>query len=192
MDYDSQTRNKAFSTEEQMRGELTNVFLVLADPTNKRGQEALRLRESISLEWARRAAKGKWFSWPATEAKPGDQKLRDVDWPQEGMLGYLGYHVGEKQPTAREVRRRILEYAFECVLPPINGLTYFEAWGERSTAKRLYKLANTLAAFTRNAKRKDASSAKAVNDWESDLRFLRKKYYVDVFQFDWPDTFHLN
>ena len=171
-----------------MLGELRNVFRVLADPTNKLRQDALKLRDKVSVEWAHRAAKGNWFAWPATDARPGDQKLRDVDWYDQGMLGYLGYHVGETQPTPSRVRSHILEYAFECHLPPINGLAYYEAWGGPRSAKRLYKLANTLAAFTRNAKRKDSDSSKAVNDWESDLRFLYKKYYVDLFQFEWPDT----
>jgi hypothetical protein len=188
MDRDARTGNESFSTEAQTLGELKNVFRVLADPRNKLRPDALRLRAKISLEWGRQAAKGKWFSWPATDAQPSDQKLGDVDWPQDGMLSYLGYHVGEKQPTPSEIRRRILEYAFDCDLPPINGLTYFEAWGEPRSDKRLHKLANTLAAFTRNAKRKDASYAKAVNDWESDLRFLHKKYYVGLFQFEWPDS----
>ena len=191
MEYDSPTGNESFSSEAQTLGQLKNVFRVLADPTNKLEKDALKLREKISLEWARRSAKGTWFSWPATDTQPSDQKLGDVDWPQEGMLSYLGYHVGEKQPTPRKIRQRILEYAFECDLPPINGLAYFAAWGEPKTANRLYKLANTLAAFTRNAKRKDASTSKAVNDWKSDLHFLHKKYYVDLFQFEWPDTSHL-
>jgi hypothetical protein len=31
--------------------------------------------------------------------------------------GFLGYHVGEMQPTPRAVRWRVLEYAFEYHLP---------------------------------------------------------------------------
>ena len=188
MGHDSRTGDESLSTKTQLLGQLKNVFRILADPGNKLQPDALKLREQISLEWGRQAAKGRWFSWPATDAQPSNQKLGDVDWPQEGMLSYLGYHVGETQPTPSEVRRRILEYAFECDLPPINGLAYFEAWGEPRSTKRLNKLANTLAAFTRNAKRKDASTAKAINDWESDLCFLHKKYYTDLFHFGWPDT----
>jgi hypothetical protein len=60
---------------------------------------------------------------------------------------------------------------------------------EPRTAQRLYKLANTLAALIRNAKRRDAvSMERAINDWERDLLFLYAKYYVDFFHFGWPAT----
>ena len=50
-------------------------------------------------------------------------------------------------------------------------------------------MANTLAALTRNAKRRDTMSyAKAIDDWESDLALLRDKYYLDFFHFGWPAT----
>jgi hypothetical protein len=48
-------------------------------------------------------------------------------------------------------------------------------------------LANTLAALTRNAKRRGGlCDAVAIDDWESDLAFLRERYYDDVFHFGWP------
>ena len=97
--------------------------------------------------------------------------------------------MGETQPTQQEIRRCILEYAFECDLPPVNDPAYHEEWGGPRTAQRLYKLANTLATLTRNAKRRDAVSlARAINDWEHDLLFLRARYYVDFFHFGWPAT----
>jgi len=50
-------------------------------------------------------------------------------------------------------------------------------------------MANTLAALTRNAKRRDTISyAKAIDDWESDLVLLRDKYYLDFFHFGWPTS----
>jgi hypothetical protein len=48
-------------------------------------------------------------------------------------------------------------------------------------------MSNTLAALTRNAKRRGAMSyAKAIDDWEEDLILLRDKYYLDFFYFGWP------
>jgi hypothetical protein len=46
-----------------------------------------------------------------------------------------------------------------------------------------------VAAFARNAKRRDASAyAKPIDDWENDLALLRQGYYVRVFHFGWPAT----
>jgi hypothetical protein len=45
-------------------------------------------------------------------------------------------------------------------------------------------MANTLAALTRNARRRDTMSyAKAIDDSESDLALLRDKYYLNFFHF---------
>ena len=108
------------------------------------------------------------------------------------MLSFLGYHVGETQPTPQNIRSCILDYVFECHLPPLDSHTYYLEWGTPHTAQRLEKLANTLAALTRNAKRRDAMSyKKAINDWEGDLAVLRERYYLNVFHFGWPETYYL-
>jgi hypothetical protein len=108
---------------------------------------------------------------------------------EQGMLGFLGYHVGETQPTAPDIRRCILDFVFDSHLPPLNGRAYHAQWGKPSTAQRLHKLANALAAFARNARRQDrAEMACAIRDWEEDLSFLHRRYYVNVFHFEWPDT----
>jgi hypothetical protein len=58
-----------------------------------------------------------------------------------------------------------------------------------STARRLQKLANTLASLARNAKRRrTASLDRAIHEWEQDLGFLYEKYYVGLFGFGWPAT----
>jgi hypothetical protein len=153
--------------------QLQNVFRILAKPDSELREKAQKLRKEISCTWRNQAAHGKWFPWPTTVACRGGRGLRGVDWRPQGMLGVLGYHVGETQPTRQEIRRCILEYAFECDLPPVNDPAYNEEWGEPRTAQRLYKLADTLAALIRNAKRRDAvSMERAVNDWERDLLFL--------------------
>jgi hypothetical protein len=105
------------------------------------------------------------------------------------MLDILGYHVGETNPTPADTRGYILAYAFECYLPPLKDRFYYLEWGEPRTTKRLMKLANTLAALTRNAKQRNAMLyAKAIDDWESDLRHLYAQYYIGVFHFGWPST----
>jgi hypothetical protein len=171
------------------RARLRNVFNVLAKPQHTFREKALELRLEISSKWGNCADQNQWFPWPTTIASPGVRKLKGVEWREHGMLSFLGYHVGQTEPTPLNVRRSILEYAFECHLPPLDGLVYYLEWGMPKTAQRLRKTANTLAALTRNAKRRDVVSyAKAIDDWESDLDFMREKYYLGVFHFGWPDT----
>ena len=105
------------------------------------------------------------------------------------MLSFLGYRVGELQPTSPEIRLQILEYAFECYLPPLIDFTYHREWSEPLTAPRLKKIADSLASFARNAKRRNMHSwTRAIDDWETDLEFLFQKYYRDYFHFWWPTT----
>lgn len=172
---------------------LRNVFRILAKPQHELRENALKLREEVSSTYRIQAAQGEWFAWPITIASPGVRELKGVGWRPHGMLGFLGYHVGETQATPPDIRRCILEYAFECHLPPLNDRAYYMEWGETRTAQRLNKLANTLAALTRNAKRRDATSyATAIDDWEGDLALLRDSYYVNFFHFGWPATHSLH
>ncbi|MGU5531190.1 hypothetical protein ACV1D8_11005, partial [Aeromonas caviae] len=56
------------------------------------------------------------------------------------------------------------------------------------SSQRLYKIAYTIAALVRNAKRKTKADMRcAISEWESDLSWLRDKYYVDM-MWDWPST----
>jgi hypothetical protein len=180
------------SLEGQLR-QLLNAFRILAEPEHNLRNQALCLRQLVSSAWQVRAREGEWFAWPTTVAQRGVRRLRGVCWRRRGMLDVLGYHVGQTQPTPRPLRRRMLEYTFECHLPPLADIPYFLEWGEPRTTQRLQKLANTLAALARNAKRHDAGSyATAIGDWEEDLGFLHERYYLRVFHFGWPmiDALH--
>ena len=51
------------------------------------------------------------------------------------------------------------------------------------------KIAETIAAFVRNSRRRrDTRMEAAVSDWEDDLQYLYNVYYVGTFQFGWPRT----
>jgi hypothetical protein len=174
---------------DQLRRELKSVFRILANPEHDLREKAIERRQELSCTWGTQAAEGKWFPWPTTVATRGVRGLKGAEWRQDGMLSYLGYHVGQTQPTSREIRWSILAYAFECHLPPLNGPIYYSAWGKPETAQRLKKLANTLAALARNAKgRDDTSYAAAIDHWERDLAHLHERYYVDFFHFGWPQN----
>jgi hypothetical protein len=82
------------------------------------------------------------------------------------MLSVLGYHVGDTLTVNAKVRECILEYAFEQHLPPVGDAIYFHEWGKPANARRLQKLANTLASLARNAKRRrTASFERAIREW---------------------------
>jgi hypothetical protein len=192
MSHDFYTAPSPNTNGDHMRRRLLNVFRILAKPGDERREQALQVRQQVSSAFRNLVQQGTWFAWPTTVAPPSVRKLRGVSWRQDGMLSFLGYHVGKTLPTPEDIRQYILEYAFECNLPPLNDLNYYLEWGEPRTAQRLKKLADTLAALTRNAKRHDPEIyTKAINDWERDLGFLRERYYVG-FYFGWPTdgSFH--
>ena len=59
----------------------------------------------------------------------------------------------------------------------------------RDALSRLRRLANEIARFARNAKRKrSANMESAIADWEDDLHYLYRQYYVGKFGFGWPTT----
>jgi hypothetical protein len=71
----------------------------------------------------------------------------------------------------------------------MDNREYLNEWGEPKTARRLQKLAESIAAFTRNAKRRNEKNfSKAIQDWEADLAYLKKTYYDNRFSFRWPRT----
>jgi hypothetical protein len=149
------------------------------------------VRAAISAEWARRLALAeanpKAFPWPTTKAPKGKSGLDSGDWHLIGLLSYLGYHVGATNGVTPGVRHQILDLCFEGALPPINGVAYMHDWGPAGTTTRLRKLANELASFARNGKRKrSANLSSAVTDWEADLEYLYRRYYVGKFRFAWP------
>lgn len=103
------------------------------------------------------------------------------------MLAYLGYHVGLSSTLNAQQRKRLLDRVFAMRLPPLNGVAYMRQWGTPDTATRLKKIAESLASFVRNAKRrKNPSLSEAIRHWEEDLSGLRLAHYVGRFDFVWP------
>lgn len=157
-------------------------------------RDAAQVLDAINNEWRRRRRQppnpDEFFNWPSTDAVPGRRSKIDVDsWIQEGVLRYMGYQVGSTNGIASNLRRRILEQVFEGALPPVFPNAYLDQWGEPKSAARLQKMAETIAAFARNAKRKRSDSLwGAIRDWESDLKFLYEQFYIGHFYFAWPDT----
>jgi hypothetical protein len=175
--------------------ELQRQWLNVIDKIEAAGTTAagpfLAFRAALIAEWARRLAVAeadpRVFPWPTTKAPKGKSGLDSGDWHLIGMLSYLGYRVGATAGVSEGIRRQILDVCFDGPLPPINGIAYMRAWGAPGSTMRLSKLANELASFARNGKRKrSANLATAVADWEADLNYMYRQYYVGKFKFAWP------
>lgn len=178
-------------TMQQLQGQWINCLRLLEDSNKGKRQAARKFRDAILSEWERRCklalSDPDYFDWPSTQAGPGDRSQRFDTWNQEGVLKYMGYEVGQTKGLADPSRREILDAVFGAVLPPVNSPDYIKKWGLPGTASRLERLANELARFARNGKRnRSADYSAAVADWESDLKHLRRKYYIGKFHFDWP------
>ena len=155
--------------------------------------EARRRMAEVEREWERLQALNPngpdCFPWPSTDAPAGDGDGHAAAgaWQEIGMLAYLGYHVGLSSTLTAAQRMRLLGHVFVMRLPPLNGIGYMRQWGAPDTGTRLSKIAEGLASFARNAKRRrNPNLAEAVRQWEDDLEGLRRVHYVGRFDFPWP------
>ncbi|WP_443479031.1 hypothetical protein ACLIMP_26115 (plasmid) [Novosphingobium aerophilum] len=147
--------------------------------------------EAIEFEWERRRGlmpdQPEYFAWPTTEVTGGVSAVGKVQWQPIGILAYLGYHVGKSSDLTEVQRQRLLAHIYGMRLPPVNDLAYMLAWDRPATASRLRKLADTLAALIRNAKRRQSIKLDAaIYDWERDLTYLKEEFYVGRYDFSWP------
>jgi hypothetical protein len=71
---------------------LQNVFKKLAIRNHPLQDQALKLRDEISLGWLRLAERNEWFAWPSTSVSrgPANGRLGGFDWRPQGMLSFLG------------------------------------------------------------------------------------------------------
>lgn len=126
-----------------------------------------------------------FISTKFTNSTTSDNQLSSIIKYPEGVLKYLGYRVGEKGLPGNQ-RQQILKQALTEGLPFINSHEYMSEWGEPGTQKRFEKIVDSLSTFIRNSERKNPISyQKAIQDWESDIQFL-KSLYTPV-----PDYYYL-
>lgn len=158
----------------------------------ERARRDTKFLAALQAEWDRRkvTADGKevYFRWPSTLVSEvmGNSAVNG-GWPTSGMLDAFDYHVGKTRGVPSGARRHILRFLFEERLPIVYDTAYTSEWGQPATAVRLQKLAETIAALVRNAKRNTGRDyAQAISEWEDDLSFLWSNYYVGHFGFGWP------
>ncbi len=128
-----------------------------------------------------------WFGWLSTFVKFGNgSEVSYIDAPNTGVLGHLGYKVGERGLKATE-RRTILTEVFNSKLPNINSQEYMQGWGQPKSKKSLKKMADSMVAFCRSQKRR--CNDLAASHYEEDLNWLRKTFYAGRFNFRWAKTY---
>lgn len=150
------------------------------------------------LELAFKASEGypatPGFEFPSVDLAEGRRQkvagLGHVDWRSQGLLSMTGYRVGAANGVREDRRRRILNWVFlEDDLNIVDDLAYKAEWGAPRSSQRLQKLANTLAAFIRNALRNNPGiMVIAIEEWESDLLYLKHTFYDRWNDFPWPNV----
>lgn len=169
-----------------------NCVTYLADPNKaKMHKDARLVIDAINKEWLQRGKKplegDEFFDWPSTDANRGNGGIDTQGWLLEGLLKVMGYKVG-MDGLAQNLRQRILAEIFSATLPPVFPDAYFLECGRPESSQRLKKMAETIAALTRNARRRGKILDVAIKSWEQDLEFLYYEYYVEKFHFGWPST----
>lgn len=169
-----------------------NAVGIAVDPAQKTKHLAAKeIGKSINDEWQRRRSivhTGDYFAWPSTDAPGGDGSLSTRGWLDDGLLSQMGYRVGNTRGEEQPRRRKILAEVFASSLPPVLPPVFLAEWGSAESAARLRKMAESIASFCRNAKRQRICKTTAIDEWERDLEYLYREYYVGKFHFDWPST----
>jgi hypothetical protein len=130
------------------------------------------------------------FDWPSTLITgEGTIETDNSDWPQTGLLGYMGYKVGRSGIKDSAKRQKLLEKVYTSQLPHVTSASYMAEWGTPRSCKRLQKMSNSLAAFCRNAKGREKPLLMAISHWEEDLNWLHEKFYRGRCSFSWPSTY---
>jgi hypothetical protein len=130
--------------------------------------------------------------WPMQAVQSSSVALKsDCYWYKDGVLSFMGYHVGESSELSPDQRRRILDYVYGGRIPNVNDPAYMSQWGAPASSRRLRKMADSLANFARSAKRNTHVDKRvAISEWESDLVYLRQRYYRLGIKhlWRWPST----
>lgn len=98
--------------------------------------------------------------------------------PEEGMLGFFGYHVGRVRGIAPAQRQEILDYVFRGELPLIESESYMARWGAPSSSERLREIASSIVRFAQRARgRIQHDLEDALQEWAHDRAYLWRRYY---------------
>ncbi len=131
------------------------------------------------------------FDWPEIEPEVyGEPEFLGWEGGQveQSPIRSMGYRVGKTSDLPASVRREILEEAYRGDIPDVGDAAYMEEWGRPGRPKRLWRIAHHIAWLIRTFRR-IPSRVYAVEDWEGDLKWLRRKFHRERgARFSWPHT----
>lgn len=127
-------------------------------------------------------------AWVTEDRSPTSASTFDGEFHQEeSPIHLMGYKVGNNGIDP-EARQDILSRAFHGHLPIVGPPGYMQKWGEPGSPTRLRQIAENIASYCRNARRRSSSMEQAIADWEVDLQWLKETFYHGHMRFHWPDT----
>jgi hypothetical protein len=134
-----------------------------------------------------------WSGWVTTFVREdrrnsSARRSLETELVDESPLHVLGYRVGRTGEDT-VTRRRILRRAFTGELPKVDTIEYMESWGKPGSPKRLKKIADNIASYSGGMRNRPNPSEEAIEDWESDLEWLREEFYHGHFTFHWPGMY---
>lgn len=126
------------------------------------------------------------FPWPETAFEDGPPVTIgegfDSDEASSPMYR-MGYSVAQQLGLTPSARHDVLVETYqEETLPWCISDEYMEDWGQSSSRKRLRRIAWHLHLMTKRFRR----HPEAVARWESDLNWLKKRFYKPIHRFRWP------
>lgn len=130
----------------------------------------------------------KSFVWPDASFAHSPELSEFSFQNEKGLLGSMGYHVGEHAAPEGE-RRQILVQVFEAHqlnFPEELPDRYKNGWGLANSAQRLKKIADSICHFAKSFVAQRGTEYAAVEHWRSDLQWLKATYYEPSFKFEWP------
>lgn len=148
-----------------------------------------KLENFVDIPW--QVTLKRLLKWPSTNMPDGLEVFFPKGWRETGLLSSSGYKVG-KSGLQQGIRTSILSKLVErdIMLQGFKG-DYLMSWGNTNSLERLLKIARTIAALCRNAKVSTHDFSQAIKDWESDLDFLKEKYFysfLNLEEIKWPET----
>jgi hypothetical protein len=134
----------------------------------------------------------KW-KWPVINQPPrtGSGGFAGAQLREYSALKMFGYTVGKTDGWPQRHRQAFLRDFMTMPLPPIVKATFGNEYGAPMTITRLRKVANVIATNATNFYRNDPTRfAVAIANWEEDLDFLYREFYIGKrLAFDpWPST----
>lgn len=122
------------------------------------------------------------WEWPVIHQPPpgrGGGSFIDRSMNPFSALKLFGYTVGKADGWSQAKRQSFLRDFMAMTLPPIVNATFGEDYGAPMTMTRLKKVANVIATNASNFYRNDPAKFEvAIADWEDDLGFLYREFYL--------------